>query len=371
MEKFRCPHCKKEIELGEVAEKRAQSLAAQKEKNFKDLADKRIKEADKKAQDQIIKERQKLESLKKKEIEDNKKNAVQEAKKDFLKVQKEKDLKIKQLELDKKKDIQAAIESAEAVSKAKNDEKLKQEKKQSEQEKNVLKLKIERMQKDIEKAKERGNQGLTADQGSAQEITIGKLLREVFEDKDDEITAYEKGEPGADWLQKVKNGGVEIGRILYESKKTKSFSKNWIDKLQQDMKETKADVGIIFTTAVPKEFNQKKAFLQKGNIFICNYNFEKLRMLAELQRKFLEKYDLMNKNESKDNKKSALEFFSSPDFQNLMGLIQNNMFGLEDIVGKQKKLTRDLEKQYLNFDGYLDEFFAMTAEYGLKKKDKK
>ena len=54
-----------------------------------------------------------------------------------------------------------------------------------------------------------------------------------------------------------------------------------------------------------------------------------------------------------------------------MGLIQNNMFGLEDIVGKQKKLTRDLEKQYLNFDGYLDEFFAMTAEYGLKKKDKK
>ncbi len=371
MEKFRCPHCKKEIELGEVAEKRAQSLAAQKEKNFKDLADKRIKEADKKAQDQIIKERQKLESLKKKEIEDNKKNAVLEAKKDFLKVQKEKDLKIKQLELDKKKDIQAAIESAEAVSKAKNDEKLKQEKKQSEQEKNVLKLKIERMQKDIEKAKERGNQGLTADQGSAQEITIGKLLREVFEDKDDEITAYEKGEPGADWLQKVKSGGVEIGRILYESKKTKSFSKNWIDKLQQDMKETKADVGIIFTTAVPKEFNQKKAFLQKGNIFICNYNFEKLRMLAELQRKFLEKYDLMNKNESKDNKKSALEFFSSPDFQNLMGLIQNNMFGFEDIVGKQKKLTRDLEKQYLNFDGYLDEFFAMTAEYGLKKKDKK
>ena len=54
-----------------------------------------------------------------------------------------------------------------------------------------------------------------------------------------------------------------------------------------------------------------------------------------------------------------------------MGLIQNNMFGLEDIVGKQKKLTRDLEKQYLNFDSYLDEFFAMTAEYGLKKKDKK
>ena len=44
-------------------------------------------------------------------------------------------------------------------------------------------------------------------------------------DKDDEITAYEKGEPGADWLQKVKNGGVEIGRILYESKKPNPFQR--------------------------------------------------------------------------------------------------------------------------------------------------
>ena len=60
MEKFKCPHCKKEIELGEVAEKRAQSLAAQKEKNFKDLADKRIKEADKKLRIKLSKKNKNL-----------------------------------------------------------------------------------------------------------------------------------------------------------------------------------------------------------------------------------------------------------------------------------------------------------------------
>jgi len=57
--------------------------------------------------------------------------------------------------------------------------------------------------------------------------------------------------------------------------------------------------------------------------------------------------------------------------QNLMGLIQNKMFGLEDIVVRQKKLTKDLEKNHIDFDGLLDEFFGMTSEFGLKKKDKK
>jgi hypothetical protein len=353
MENFKCPHCKKKIELGEVTKKQADLLAAQEIQKFKDSH-------------KIDIETAKQEAAKK---------AKEDQKKLFDKEQKDKDLRIKQLEENKNKDIDAVVkkvkESTEATEQAKADEKIKQNIKQSEQRENVLKLKLERTQKDLKKTQERVGQGLTADQGSAQEITLGNLLKEVFEDTDDEITAYEKGEPGADWLQKVKNKGLEIGRILYESKKTKSFSKNWINKLQQDMKETKADVGIIFTTAVPREFNPKKGFLQKGNIFICNYNFEKLKTLADLQRKFLERLDLTNKNENKDNKKSALEFLSSADMQNLMGLIQNKMFGLEDIVVRQKKLTRDLEKNHLDFDGLLDEFFGMTSEFGLKKKEKK
>jgi len=353
MEKFKCPHCKKEIELSEVTKKQANLLAAQEIQKFKDSH--------------------------KGDVETAKQEAAKKAKEDQKKLsdkeQKDKDLKIKQLEENKKKDIDAATkkakESIEATEKAKADEKIKQSNKQSEERETALRLKLERTQKDLKKTQERAAQGLTADQGSSQEITLGNLLKEVFEDTEDEITAYEKGEPGADWLQKVKNKGLEIGRILYESKKTKNFGKDWIDKLQQDMRETKADVGIIFTTAVPREFNPKKGFLQKGNIFICNYNFEKLRTLADLQRKFLERFDLKNKNENKNNKKSALEFLSSADMQNLMGLIQNKMFGLEDIVVRQKKLTKDLEKNHIDFDGLLDEFFGMTSEFGLKKKDKK
>jgi len=345
MAKFKCPHCNKEIELSEVTKKQADHLAAQEIQKFKDSHKKDVEKAK----------------------EDAAKKAKEEQKKQSDKEQKDKDLKILKLEQDKKK----VKESTEVTERAKADEKIKQNNKQFEQREAAWKLKLDRAQQDHKKLQERMSQGLTADQGSAQEIILGNLLKEVFEDTEDKISPYEKGEPGADWLQKIINNGSEIGRILYESKKTKSFSKNWVDKLQKDMKEVQADVGIIFTTAVPKEFNPKKGFLRKGNIFICNYNFEKLRLLADLQRKFLERFDLKNKNENKDNKKSALEFLSSADMQNLMGLIQNNIFGLEDIVLKQKKLTRDLEKNHLDIDGLLDEFFGMTSEFGLKKKDKK
>ena len=45
MDKFKCPHCNKEIELSEVAKKQAKTLAAQEIKNAKKEAEKIIESA--------------------------------------------------------------------------------------------------------------------------------------------------------------------------------------------------------------------------------------------------------------------------------------------------------------------------------------
>ena len=37
---------------------------------------------------------------------------------------------------------------------------------------------------------------------------------------------------------------------------------DWIKKLQDDMKSAKADIGIIFSTAIPKDFDKKKGYLE-------------------------------------------------------------------------------------------------------------
>ena len=395
METVKCPHCKKEIELSEVTEEHAKNLAAQKINEYKDthkqslqkekekgkkeaeqeLKDKFIK--DQKAKDQKIKELEKDKENNKKAIErageKAKKEAEQELKDKFIKDQKAKDQKIKELEKDKennKKAIEKARESATAIANAKAENKALKDREKDAQEKAALKIKLERVTKDLQRVKQRSEQGLTADQGAAQHNLLGDNLKKIFSEYQDEIKPYETGEAGADWLHIIKDKGTVIGKILYESKQTQRFAQDWYGKLQGDLNDAKADVGIIFTTAVPKEFDSKKGFIEKGNIFVCNFNFEKLKILALFQRKLLLLLNSINKN-NEDNKISALEFLNSPDVKNLLGTFHNKMTSYEDIVGRHEKLNRDIRKNYLDLDGLFDELFQFTAEFGIKRPDKK
>ena len=81
--------------------------------------------------------------------------------------------------------------------------------------------------------------------------------------------------------------GELICKILYESKKTKGWSSKWLDKLQEDMTDSKAIVGIIFSATVPKSFNKNDLFQHTGNIFTCRYDYDVLRILAQTQRHLL------------------------------------------------------------------------------------
>ena len=337
MQKVKCPHCKKNIELSEVAKEQAKHLAAQEVKQLKAKNDADIKKAKKDLESKYAKDREKDAEI------------------------------IKGLKASRKQDA----ESIAAVERANAQKLIDKEKAAGDQREAELKLKLERVQKDLKKATQKSEQGLTADQGATQHNFLGNLLKELFADTEDEITAYETGEPGADWLHKVKKDGLEIGRILYESKKTKRFEQKWYGKLQTDMTDANADIGIIFTTAVPREFNIKQGFIEKGNQFVCNFDPDKLKILAKSQRKILTILNLYNKDKKQDNKKSALEFLNSPEMQNILGLVQNKMFSYGDNVGKLKKLSIDMENNYQDIDGIFENFFEMTKEFGLKKIERK
>ena len=111
---------------------------------------------------------------------------------------------------------------------------------------------ISQMQKQIEDLKRRAEQGSQQLQGEVQELELESLLSNKF--PSDEIIPVEKGQLGADALQKVvgKTGHV-CGTILWESKRTKNWSDGWLVKLRQDQREAKADVAIIVTQALPKD----------------------------------------------------------------------------------------------------------------------
>jgi len=326
MEKFKCPHCNKEIELSEVAKKQAKTLAAQEIKAAK-------KEAEKKA------------NLEAKKILD-------------------KERKLKETEI---KDAQKA---ARAIALNEAQKKLNEEKALRDKDKNLAKLKEERYLKDIEKLKKRAEQGLPTDQGTAQEMSLGDFLEKVFKEFGDEIIPIKKGESGGDRLQKINHQGVQIGNILYESKETGSFSNKWMSKLQSDMKNSKASIGIIFTVALPKDFDNEKGFSQKGNIFVCKYNYDTLRYLALTRRYMMVNLYEKNQGQKKDNKLSADEFFEAANTQNIFHLVDDHFFNIGQNIDKSINNLNNAKKNFSDMDKFLEEIFKLTSVHGLKRKKK-
>jgi hypothetical protein len=111
---------------------------------------------------------------------------------------------------------------------------------------------ISDMLRQIEELKRKAEQGSQQTQGEVLEIELENLLRSTF--RNDDIQPVPKGIRGADVIQHVKTQlGNSCGTILWESKRTKSWSDTWLQKLKDDQREVKANVAVIVSTALPKE----------------------------------------------------------------------------------------------------------------------
>src|SRR6185436_17272372 len=98
-------------------------------------------------------------------------------------------------------------------------------------------------------------------------VLLEDILRENF--PFDLIEEVGKGVEGADCIQVVRNSsGIVCGRIIYESKRTKGWSNNWVEKLKADKRNKGADVAILVTQTFPKDMDR---FGEKDGIWICNF----------------------------------------------------------------------------------------------------
>lgn len=109
---------------------------------------------------------------------------------------------------------------------------------------------IDQMRKQVDELKRKAEQGSQQLQGEVMEIELEGLLSRLF--PEDDIDEVGKGQRGGDVLQVVKDAaGSECGRILWESKRTKTWQATWLPKLRQDQRDAKADCCAIVTTALP------------------------------------------------------------------------------------------------------------------------
>ena len=342
-QKITCPYCKKEFPM-------EQGL----ESHFNDLEQKVIRDTKKQEQNKI----QKLEADKKNQEEKTKKLEEQIKKNDLEKSQAIK----KALDEDRasnKEHWEAVLENA--IKKDRED----QHNKYSE-DKNKWELEKNRLNKQIQTLNQTVNQGTTVDQGSGAEISLGDFLKKIFKDKDDKITSFAKGAAGGDWLQEVIENNHTICKILYERKNTKSWSNEWIKKLQDDMKESKSNIGVIFTRATPKEFPKDAPWDHKGNIFICKYDFPTLRNLATTQRWAHVLID-KHKESSKENILSAIDFLENPTIKNII----MQKINISEKQRKKLKLTlqnlEDVIELNESMDESLEELFKEINKIGISE----
>ncbi|MDO8526480.1 MAG: DUF2130 domain-containing protein [Deltaproteobacteria bacterium] len=169
---------------------------------------------------------------------------AQKSQAEFLKQKRALEDKERELDLTVEKKIQEGIGTARERAKTEASEEFKLG--FAERDKTITDLQV-RLQDALRKS-EQGSQQL---QGEVLELELELLLKTEF--PLDNVEAIAKGERGADILQNViSTQGQACGAILWESKRTKNWSKDWLPKLREDQRIAKAEIAIIVSQVLPK-----------------------------------------------------------------------------------------------------------------------
>jgi len=350
-QKITCPHCEQEFPMAEGLSSHLKVLEDTARKKIEKEQDQKLKENQKKLK--LLENANKEKDAEIKSINEQKENEIKKAVKNTV------DEKLKHKDKENKEHYESLYET-----------KLQEQKEnlteQSSEKQKLWELKEQRYIATVDDLKKKMTQGTTVDQGSSAEMQLGDFLKKIFKDKNDKITEYAKGVAGGDWLQEVVENNYTVCKILYERKNTKNWSNDWIKKLQDDMKDSKSDVGIIFTRATPKDFPKDVPWDHKGNIFICKYDFTALRALATTQRWYLSDKN-KQKDNTKDNVLSAIEFIENPIIKNLL----MQQINVSDKKKKKLELTMknltDVIELNENMESNLEELFSEIDKIGISE----
>lgn len=208
-----------------------------------------------------------------------------------------------------------------------------------------LEKQLDDQKKLAEEMKRKAEQGSMQLQGEVQELILEELLRQSF--PFDVISEVGKGVRGADCVQTVRNQfGQECGRIIYESKRTKDFGGDWIEKLKKDMRSQGVDVAVIVSQVYPKGMD---CFGEKDGVWICSY--EEVKAVAYILRDGVMK--LFNANKSQENRGDKIHllyrYLTSSEFSEQWKAVQEGFMSMKQSIQQERnameKLWKSREKQ--------------------------
>lgn len=329
MDKIKCPKCGHLVEISEALKHQIEESLKENliEQNKKDLQ--KIKEE--------IEEKQaeEIEDFKKQLAEKNKK--IDEFREHEMKLREEKrelEEKRKELELDVQRKIDE--ERRKIEEKISKDEEEKYRLKGKEKDKLIEDLKI--ALKDAERKASQTSQQL---QGEVLELDLEEQLKKTF--IFDKFSPIPKGIEGADIWQKVKNRhGQEAGSILWETKRTKAFSKSWLPKLREDARRVNASVCILVTDVLPNEI---KYYERQEGVWICSYSYT--IVLAKVLREGILQIAIAKSSAShKDEKLQEIyDYITSETFRHKIEAHFESVKSLKEDLDMEKRAMERIWKK--------------------------
>jgi len=336
-------HSKKENEL----KKKFSEFQSEKEKLEKDKED-LSKTVASKVQERVKDEKSKFEKAIKQQVEEEQSeqfktlNEELQDKSDKLKEFNKAKAQIQKLEREKDE----LKDKVEADAEKKFTEKLKDERvriKKNEEEKAELQIVekdqlIEQLKDNLKEAQRKAEQGSMQAQGEAQEVAIEDYLNDNF--PFDTIDEIKKGARGADCLQTINTQLKQnCGTIYYESKRTKSFQPNWIEKFKNDIRDKGANIGVLVTDILPIGMERMG---QKDGIWICTFS-EFKGLCFVLRDSIIQVNNAILTQENKGEKMTMLyNFLTSNEFK----------LQIEGIVEGFSQMEIDLLKEKRSMEGH-------------------
>jgi hypothetical protein len=256
---------------------------------------------------------------------------------------------MKEKEAEMELEIQRKIQEqrAEMVEQVRKQEAEKSSLKETEHQLRVKELEkqLDDQKKLAEEMKRKAEQGSMQLQGEVQELILEELLRNAF--PFDLVSEVGKGVRGADCVHHVRNQfGQECGKIIYESKRTKDFSMEWIEKLKKDMRSMGVDVAVIVTQAYPKGMD---CFGEKDGVWICS--FDEVKAVSYILRDGIVKlFSAAKSQENRGDKMHMLyDYLTSNEFSEQWKAIREGFMSMKLSIQKERdameKLWKAREKQ--------------------------
>ncbi|MEE1945920.1 DUF2130 domain-containing protein [Pedobacter sp. KR3-3] len=264
---------------------------------------------------------------------------------EFLK--KEQEIKTREAEIELNIQRKLQEQREELVAQVRKQELEKNSLKETEHQLRVKELEkqLDDQKKLAEEMKRKAEQGSMQLQGEVQELILEELLRSTF--PFDTIEEVGKGVRGADCVHNVRNQfGQDCGRIIYESKRTKDFSIEWIEKLKKDMRSMGIDVAVIVTQTYPKGMD---CFGEKDGVWICS--FDEVKAVAYILRDGIIKlFSAAKSQENKGDKIHMLyDYLTSNEFSEQWKAIREGFMSMKLSIQRERdameKLWKAREKQ--------------------------